>query len=213
MEMDMHSQASAQSDHMIPVIPVHPLDSNLKINRNILGMLLFITSESMFFLLLILAYVNFHNQYGIGAMAAWHLDVVKTGIFSIALFSSSFTLWLAEKAHARQSGLAILWMLVTIGLGATFIAGQGLEYMQLIRENLTISRDMFGSTFFTLTGFHGFHVIVGLILLAVALWVMMRGKQNEITEAGLTCVSMYWHFVDLVWVAVFSVVYLWRFVK
>lgn len=147
-------------------------------------------------------------------MAAWHLDVFKTGIFSIALFASSFTLWLAEKAHAKQSGLAIFWMLVTIALGTIFIAGQAMEYAGLIRENLTISRDMFGSTFFTLTGFHGFHVIVGLILLSIALFIMTRGKnQHEITEVGLTCVSMYWHFVDVVWIAVFSVVYLWRFVQ
>ena len=73
---------------------------------------------------------------------------------------------------------------------------------------------MFGSTFFTLTGFHGFHVIVGLILLSIALWVMARGKkQHELTDTGLTCVGMYWHFVDVVWIAVFSVVYLWRFIK
>jgi heme/copper-type cytochrome/quinol oxidase subunit 3 len=202
----MHNQVSA-------TVPVHPLDSNLKIDRNILGMIFFIGSESVFFLLLILAYVNFHKQYGTGAMAAWHLDVAKTGLFSTALFASSFTLWLAEKAHAKQSGLAVFWMLITIALGTTFIAGQGMEYSELIRANLTISRDMFGSTFFTLTGFHGFHVIVGLILLTVALWVMVRGKQHDITEAGLTCVSMYWHFVDAVWVAVFSVVYLWRFVQ
>jgi heme/copper-type cytochrome/quinol oxidase subunit 3 len=106
-----------------------------------------------------------------------------------------------------------LWMLVTIGLGATFIFGQGHEYVGLIQENLTISRDMFGTTFFTLTGFHGLHVIVGLILLTVALWIMIRGKEHEITDAGLMCVSLYWHFVDLVWVAVFSVVYLWRFAQ
>ncbi|HEY9681030.1 MAG TPA: cytochrome c oxidase subunit 3 [Oculatellaceae cyanobacterium] len=199
-------------NHAITAPPVHPLDTNVKINRNVLGMLVFIASESMFFLLLIFAYVNFHSQYGTGAMAAWHLDVVKTGMFSIALFASSFTLWLAEKAHEKQSGLAILWMLITIGLGATFMAGQGLEYSELIRENLTISRDMFGTTFFTLTGFHGFHVIVGLILLAVALWMMISTKQKGITDAGLLCVSLYWHFVDVVWVAVFSVVYLWRFV-
>ena len=192
----------------------HPLDTNLRVDRNIFGMALFIGSESVFFLLLILAYVNFHNQYGTGSMAAWHLDVVKTGMFSIALFSSSFTLWLAEKAHAKQSGLAIFWMLVTIALGAIFIAGQAIEYAGLIKQNLTISRDMFGSTFFTLTGFHGFHVIVGLILLSIALFIMARGKhQHEITEVGLTCVSMYWHFVDAVWIAVFSVVYLWRFVQ
>jgi heme/copper-type cytochrome/quinol oxidase subunit 3 len=203
----MHNPTSAKA-------PVHPLDTNLKIDRNILGMALFIGSESIFFLLLILAYVNFHNQYGTGAMAAWHLDVFKTGMFSIALFTSSFTLWLAEKAHAKQSGLAIFWMLTTIALGTIFIAGQAMEYAGLIRENLTISRDMFGSTFFTLTGFHGFHVIVGLILLSIALFIMTRGKhQHEITDVGLTCVSMYWHFVDVVWIAVFSVVYLWRFVQ
>ncbi len=201
--------------HNQSVAPVakHPLDSNMTMNRNVMGMLLFIGSESMFFLLLILAYVNFHSQYGTGEMAAWHLDVTKTGLFSIALFASSFTLWLSEKAHEKHSGMAIFWMIITIVLGAIFICGQALEYSELISEKLTISRDLFGSTFFTLTGFHGFHVIVGLILLSVALWIMVRGKQGELTEAGLTCVSLYWHFVDVVWVAVFSVVYLWRFVS
>ena len=204
--MHSHSAGINPADY----VP-HRLDPNVKIDRNILGMLLFIGSESMFFLLLILAYVNFHQQYGTGAMAAWHLDVVKTGIFSIALFSSSGTLWLAEKAHAKHSAMAIVWMLVTIALGAIFIVGQAMEYSELIHENLTISRDMFGSTFFTLTGFHGFHVIIGLILLSVATWVMARGKGNDITEVGLTCVGFYWHFVDVVWIAVYSVVYLWRF--
>ena len=202
----MHSQTETATLY-------HPQDSNLRVNRNVLGMLFFIGSESVFFLLLILAYINFHKQYGTGAMAAWHLDVVKTGMFSVALFSSSFTLWLAEKAHEKHSGLAIFWMLLTIALGGVFMCGQAIEYTDLIRQNLTISRDLFGSTFFTLTGFHGFHVIVGLILLTVALWIMARGRDHEITNAGLTCVSLYWHFVDAVWVAVFSVVYLWRFVQ
>lgn len=206
MEKIMHNESTA------PVMR-HPLDSNMTMNRNVMGMLLFIGSESMFFLLLILAYVNFHSQYGTGSMAAWHLDVAKTGLFSVALFASSFTLWLSEKAHEKHSGMAIFWMILTIVLGGIFLCGQALEYAELIHKNLTISRDLFGSTFFTLTGFHGFHVIVGLVLLAVALWIMVRGKQGEITQAGLTCVSLYWHFVDLVWVAVFSIVYLWRFIK
>jgi cytochrome c oxidase subunit 3 len=207
-------ERSTMHNHASVSVPRHPLDTNLKIDRNILGMLFFIGSESMFFLLLILAYVNFHNQYGTGAMAAWHLDVIKTGVFSIALFSSSFTLWLSEKAHAKQSGMAIFWMIITIALGAIFVLGQAIEYSELIKENLTISRDLFGSTFFTLTGFHGFHVIIGLLLLCVTLYVMVTGgKKHDLTEAGLTSVSLYWHFVDVVWVAVFSVVYLWRFVK
>ncbi|MBU6455016.1 MAG: heme-copper oxidase subunit III [Cyanobacteria bacterium REEB67] len=193
------------------------------IDRTILGMILFVASESIFFLLLLLAYVNFHKDTG--AQAAALLDPIKTGMFSVALFSSSFTLMLAEKAREKasengaernqaekKSVLVNVWLLVTVVLGAVFLTGQGLEYAGLLTHNVTISRDMFGSSFFTLTGFHGFHVFIGLVLLTVLLCLSAFGRNNEPTIPCMKSIAIYWHFVDVVWIVIFSVVYLWRYV-
>jgi len=180
-------------------------------NRVFLGMLVFVASEAIFFLMLVLAYVNFHKTTG--TQAAQLLDPIKTGIFSIALFSSSFTMWLAEVARekGKASGLKF-WLFVTIVLGLIFMTGQGLEYAHLLSDKITISRDLFGSTFFTLTGFHGLHVIIGLLLLSLMLWLATAGRKDEPVHDGLQSVAVYWHFVDAVWVVVYSVVYLWRYV-
>jgi heme/copper-type cytochrome/quinol oxidase subunit 3 len=179
-------------------------------NRTVLGMILFVASESIFFLLLLLAYVNFHKTTG--ATAAAELDPLKTGLFSIALFASSLTLWFAEIARKKESVLVRLWLLVTVVLGAIFLTGQGLEYARLLTRGVTISRDLFGSTFFTLTGFHGLHVLIGLILISLLLGLSIFGRKQEPVLPGMQSVAIYWHFVDAVWVIIFSVVYLWRYV-
>ncbi len=179
-------------------------------DRAVLAMVLFIASESVFFLLLVLAYVNFHKTTG--ATAAAVLDPIKTGLFSIALLSSSLTLWLAEVAHKKgKLGFAV-WMAVTILLGGIFLAGQGMEYANLIHEKITISRDLFGSTFFTLTGFHGFHVFIGLLLLSLLFGLAVWGRKEEPSMSGIASIAVYWHFVDAVWIVIFSIVYLWRYV-
>jgi len=182
-----------------------------KIDNNIFGMILFIASESIFFLLLVLAYVNFHKTTG--AQAAQLLDPVKTGYFSIALLSSSATLWMAEQSRKKDNvGGVRLWLFLTVVLGAIFLTGQGIEYTDLLEHNMTISRDLFGSTFFTLTGFHGFHVFFGLCLLATMLGLALWGRKGEPALVGLESVAIYWHFVDAVWIFIFAIVYLWRFV-
>ncbi|HEY9773489.1 MAG TPA: heme-copper oxidase subunit III [Planktothrix sp.] len=178
--------------------------------RNQLGMMLFIASESIFFLLLILAYVTFHKATG--AQAAAVLDPYKTGVFSIALISSSLTLWFAEVARERGSKWFAGWLFMTILLGGIFLFGQGTEYAHLFHENITISRDLFGSTFFTLTGFHGFHVFFGLLLLTSLLGLAVWGQKHEPAMCGIKSIALYWHFVDAVWIVIFSIVYLWRFV-
>lgn len=180
------------------------------INRAVLGMILFVASESIFFLMLVLAYVNFHKQTG--QTAADMLDPIKTGMFSVALISSSFTMWLAEKSRKKDSSSFKLWLGVTILLGATFLVGQGIEYTGLLRHKMTISRDLFGSTFFTLTGFHGLHVFIGLVFIALLLGLAVWGRKNEPPLAGVQSIAIYWHFVDAVWLVIFGVVYLWRYV-
>ena len=130
------------------------------------GMLLFVASESIFFLLLIIAYVVYHTTTASGADAARFLDIGKTAVFTAALYSSSFTIWRAGINFTKgKRRAAFSWLLATIALGGFFLAGQGSEYFDLIRQNVTVSRDLFGTTFFTLTGFHGLHVFIGLIIL------------------------------------------------
>ncbi len=178
-------------------------------NKIRLAMLLFVASEAVFFILLIIAYVTYHATSPSGADAARYLDVPRTALFTACLIGSSFTMWLAGlnfRAGRRRPALA--WLLATIALGAIFLTGQGSEYLALLGKNVTISRDLFGTTFFTLTGFHGLHVLVGLIMLGTFFGLeLKRGVTGP--SSALESVSIYWHFVDVVWMIIFPVVYLW----
>ncbi len=177
-----------------------------------MAMLLFILSEGVFFLLLVLAYVTYHRQQGNGPTAANSLDLLKTGIFSVFLFSSSATMALAIRGFRRGAPRQLVGGLAgSFLLGAAFLTGQGLEYASLIRKDVTISRDLFGTTFFTLTGFHGLHVLGGLVLIAIMLGLSLAGGRDDPRPGQMEAVSIYWHFVDGVWVVIFSVVYLWAF--
>jgi heme/copper-type cytochrome/quinol oxidase subunit 3 len=181
-------------------------------DKNKMAVGVFILSESIFFLLLVIAYINFHIQGEKITTAARALNFQSALVFSLFLFSSSFTLWRAEsnlRKHRRSR--VPLWLGLTIVLGAVFLFGQGREYYDLIHRNITISRDLFGTTFFTLTGFHGLHVLTGLFLLVVLFALALFGRKDEPQESALGAIGYYWHFVDAVWVVIFSVVYLWAF--
>ena len=169
----------------------------------------FIVSESAFFLILIIAYV-FYNAYAQqgGPTAATVLDVKKTGTFTACLFSSSFTLWLSERSQEKQQHAAsVRWLCVTIALGTVFMVGQGLEYVELFRRGMTASTNLFSTTFFTLTGFHGLHVTAGLLMLGVVLGRAIAGDFKKGHSPLLKNIGLYWHFVDVVWLAVFVIVY------
>jgi cytochrome c oxidase subunit III len=193
-------------------------------DKHRLGMALFVLSEAFFFLLLIGAYIYFRVGFNetpatavlqpstnrIGSPSGV-LDVFRTGIFSVLLFSSSATIWLAERASRRQSRKRVrIWLGATIGLGALFLYGELTEYADLLRRSITISRDLFGSTFYTMTGFHGFHVFGGLVLLSILLGLTWSTEPRQRHDVAVQSVAIYWHFVDVVWVFIFSVVYLWR---
>lgn len=177
-----------------------------------LMMLLFICSETIFFAFLITAFVFYHGSVkDAGPTASRSLDPLKTGLFSIALFLSSATMWLSIKALREQRQKVMrIWLMVTIVLGAIFLVGQGREYIQMIGKNITVRSNLFGTTFYTLTGFHGLHVLIGVILLSIlsalaASGDRFAGKQRE----GFEAISYYWHFVDVIWVGIYSIVYLW----
>ncbi|HTQ44090.1 MAG TPA: cytochrome c oxidase subunit I [Polyangiaceae bacterium] len=172
----------------------------------------FVASEAGFFLILIAAYV-FFNQFGArpaGPSAAGVLDVHKTGAFTICLLTSSFTLWVAEKnLHRKQPRAAAVWLALTLILGGIFIIGQGNEYIGLYQRGIGVATNLFATTFFTLTGFHGLHVTVGLFALALALGLAVSRDFSARAPSLLRAIGIYWHFVDVVWIAVFAIVYLW----
>ena len=180
------------------------------IEKNKLGMLLFLASEAFFFALLILAYVYYRGASAEGPNAATSLDVATASIFTVFLLGSSGTLWLAERnmAQERPAGMR-LWLLVTIVFGAVFLIGQGREYLHLFSENVTISRNLFGTTFFTLTGFHGLHVFSGLVALTILFGLTLAGWFKGPHAVAIEAVGWYWHFVDVVWIVIFSIIYLW----
>lgn len=175
-----------------------------------MAMLLFIASEAIFFIMLVIAYAFFHAK-GVagGSEGIGELNVGKTGIYSIFLFSSSFSVWRAGRSLPQNRRRGAFWLLITIVLGAVFLVGQGLEYRDLLLHHITMGRSLFGTTFFTLTGFHGLHVLIGLLLLTILWGLTAFGREAEPAPSATESISLYWHFVDIVWVAIFGVVYLW----
>ncbi|MEA2735157.1 MAG: cytochrome c oxidase subunit, partial [Humisphaera sp.] len=165
----------------------------------------FVVSEAMFFLLLITAYIVFNRR----SAPSHVLEVGRAGFFTALLVASSVTLWFSERALRNSNRRAFLkWMTITLALGGVFLVNQALEYAGVLHRGVTISSNLFGSTFFTLTGSHGLHVFGGLIMLAILFGLAWRGYLRAERSDVLAAIGYYWHFVDVVWVVVFSVVYL-----
>ena len=174
------------------------------------GMLTFLVSEAAFFGTLIMTYVYFLRQTIHGEpnpIQVFRLPTVVAA--SICLFSSSATIYMAEKALRRNSRQTFLgWWGLTIVLGVLFLLGTMHEWNDLIgRWGLTISRNLFGSTYFTLVGFHALHVTIGVIVMSIVFGLAWRRQITERNETGVEVVSWYWHFVDGVWAVVFTLVY------
>jgi cytochrome c oxidase subunit III len=182
------------------------------ISSSLLGMVLFIASEVMFFGGLFGAYFTIRS-----AAPEWppegtpHLETWYAAVLTTILVSSSVTMqfgvWAIRKNDSRK---LILWLAVSLLLGATFLAGQAYEYSQLIGEGMTLSSGVFGSTFYTLTGFHGAHVAGGAAFILI---VLLRARSRQFTDRYHDTVEMasyYWHFVDVVWIGLFSTIYLLR---
>jgi cytochrome c oxidase subunit III len=174
------------------------------------GMLTFLASEAAFFGTLIMTYVYFLRQTTHGEpnpSQVFRLPMVLAA--SACLFSSSATIYAAENALHRDRRQAFLgWWGITIVLGVLFLLGTMLEWNDLIRKwGLTISRNMFGTTYFTLVGFHALHVTVGLIVMGIVFGLSWRRQMAGYDESCVQVVSWYWHFVDGVWAVVFTLVY------
>jgi cytochrome c oxidase subunit 3/cytochrome o ubiquinol oxidase subunit 3 len=175
-------------------------------------MLGFLLSEVAFFTTLIVVYLSFLHpeRVGVGPTPAEALSLPLVIGTTICLLSSSFVIHLADQALERdRPKLFCVWWSATIALGTIFLLGTAYEWHELIeRHGLTIGRNLFGTSYYTLVGFHGLHVTVGVIVMLVVLGLALRRQVTHANRAGVQLVSWYWHFVDAVWVAVFTVVYL-----
>jgi cytochrome c oxidase subunit 3 len=174
------------------------------------GMLAFLVSEAAFFGTLIMSYAYFLRQTIHGEpnpSQVFRLPMVLAA--SACLLSSSATIHVAQNALRRNSRQTFLgWWGLTIVLGVLFLLGTILEWNDLIgRWGLTISRNLFGTTYFTLVGFHALHVSIGVLVLSIVFGLAWRRPITEQSETGVEVVSWYWHFVDGVWVVVFTLVY------
>ncbi|CAN5499243.1 heme-copper oxidase subunit III [soil metagenome] len=211
MTTDPHALTTEHS----PVAAL-PHNAHGGISNVVLGMLLFITSEVMFFAGLFAAYfsvrANAPQWPPINPETAepFHLAILPlVGPATVMLIASSFTCQFAVWAIRRGDRTAFLRNIaVTFTIGVVFLIMQGIDYAILGSEGVTLSAGTFGTTYFTLTGFHGAHVFGGVIMLGVVLYRGMAGQFSARHHDAVEATSLYWHFVDVVWVLLFSLLYL-----
>jgi cytochrome c oxidase subunit 3 len=171
------------------------------------AMFCLILAESAIFTIFVVAYIY---NLGRSLYGPTPQQVLEVPIFnSICLLSSSLTIWLAERAIERNQLRNFgLWWALTFVLGAIFLIGTGVEWYKLIyHDGLTISSNLFGTTFYSLVGLHASHVIIGLCALLIVFLFTITGHVREEHAERIQVLALYWHFVDAVWIVVFTVVY------
>lgn len=208
---------SHDSAHAIPIETTTGLDSRK------LAIWAFIGSECLFFASLISTYLVYKGKSLVGPFPheAWtsptgqefepilQIPLVTTGT-ALLLFSSFFVVMALAGAQRGDRRALLGWLGATIFCGVFFVGMQVYEFYHFVHEGLGYTTNLFGSTFYTLTGFHGTHVTIGLIWL-VTIWILgLRGKLPPDKSLNLEIAALYWHFVDVVWIVIFPVVYLMR---
>jgi cytochrome c oxidase subunit III len=216
--------------HAVVMQPPAKAEPGAGVYTEKLGMWIFLLSEVMFFTALIGSYIilRFANQE-LWALPGKVLNVPVTAVNTFLLICSSVTMVKAfAAAQDGNNGALKGWLLATTLIGATFVGVQVFEYSQLIhhgflpsgyregselaeraaRGEIPATAGLYGSTFYTMTGFHGFHVTVGVICMAYVTLKAFRGRYTATDHRGVEVVGLYWHFVDLVWIILFTIVYL-----
>jgi heme/copper-type cytochrome/quinol oxidase subunit 3 len=188
---------------------VHVPHTATGLDNRKLGMWAFLGSECLFFGSLIATYLLYRGRSIQGPYPEDVYDIPYTSVSSGILLMSSLTMVLA--LHEIQRGdhrRFRAWLLATALLGITFVGGQVFEFTVFVREGLTLSRNLFGSSFFVLTGFHGAHVTMGILMLLTLYGMSLAGRLPAERALRVELVGLYWHFVDVVWIVIFTVVYL-----
>jgi len=181
----------------------------LGVDNRKLGVWTLLGSEAVFFSALIVTYIVMRGKSVSGPLPHEALDVPLTAVNTFVLICSSLTMVTALAAIQRGDARGLRrWLIATAVLGLTFLSGQAIEFSTLFHRGLSLSSNLFGATFFTLTGFHGAHVFAGVIWISFVLARAFRGGVTLDNHIAVELVGLYWHFVDLVWIIIFTVVYL-----
>ncbi len=183
--------------------------TSLGIDSRKLGIWTLIASEAIFFSSLIVTYIVMRGRSTVGPYPHESLSVPLVAFNTFVLICSSMTMVtaLASIEDGNQKGLR-RWLIATALLGLLFLSGQAVEFTLLARDGLSLGRNLFGGTFFTLTGFHGAHVLAGVIWIGFLVARAFRGGITQTNHIAVELVGLYWHFVDLVWIIIFMVIYL-----
>jgi heme/copper-type cytochrome/quinol oxidase subunit 3 len=197
---------------MSDIATQHEIETgSLGVDNRKLAIWTFIASEVMFFTGLIVTYMVMRGRSTTGPYPAEVLSVPLVAINTFVLLGSSFTMVTALSAIERGDARGLRrWLSATAVLGLLFLSGQAFEFISLAREGASLSSNLFGATFFTLTGFHGMHVFVGVIWIVFVLARAFRGGVTQENHLAVELVGLYWHFVDIVWIIIFTIVYLLR---
>jgi len=172
-------------------------------------MWLFLGTECLLFGGLISTYMLYRGRQGTGPGPNQIFDIPLTSVSSFVLLMSSLTMVLAvNAAKAHDDRNTNLWLTTTALLGALFVGGQVYEFTAFYQEGLGFTTSLFGSSFYALTGFHGVHVSVGIVMLMALVGIITRSKVTGDKAEAVELVGLYWHFVDVVWVIIFTLVYL-----
>lgn len=179
------------------------------LSNNKLGMWMFLGSECLLFGGLISTYMLYRGRHTAQLGPDQIYDIPFTSVSSFVLLMSSLTMVLAVNAANRDDDRNTnLWLTVTALLGATFVGGQVYEFTSFYREGLGYTSSLFGSSFYTLTGFHGVHVAIGIVMLMSLVAITTRSKVPGSKKEVVELVGLYWHFVDIVWIVIFTLIYL-----
>jgi heme/copper-type cytochrome/quinol oxidase subunit 3 len=199
-------------DHAI--VSGHHLETSTGLDNRKLLMWVFLASECLFFGSLIAAYLLYRDRSVVGPYPDDLFDIPFTSVSAFVLLMSSVSMVLALASIQRgdRRGLQI-WLLTTALLGVLFISGQAYEFTEFYHEGLTLDRNLFGTTFFVLTGFHGAHVTVGILILLSLFAMTLQGKITQAESLHIELAGLYWHFVDIVWIVIFTAVYLIEYVS
>jgi heme/copper-type cytochrome/quinol oxidase subunit 3 len=191
-----------------PLVLEHPHTSTGQDSRKLL-MWAFLASDCMFFGTLIATYMVYKNRSLDGPLPREIFDVPYTSVSAFVLLLSSLTMVLALAAIQKGDEHRMrIWLTSTALLGCVFLGGQFYEFTTFYKDGLTLSRNLFGSTFFTLTGFHGTHVAIGVFWLMSLVTHSFRGRLHQEHSLFVEIAGLYWHFVDIVWILIFTLVYL-----
>lgn len=178
-------------------------------DHTLTGFVIFLASESLIFMALFVGYAVFKSSAPLWLPAGVEgLEVREPLINTVVLVSSSLVIWLAERAlHRQRLGEFRAWWLLTMAMGTYFVVGQAIEWQHL---PFGLSSGVFGASFYLLTGFHGLHVVTGLALMAFFLVRSLRPGLVLPEGKGVMAVSLFWHFVDVIWVVLFVLTYVWQ---